>query len=382
MCEETCEGDASREDNASWNMSKKRATPLAPAQLKSKGQKDKEKILCPVCDECIVDATDGKPGQDSIFCDSTCQAWLHRKCAGLSKSIFNELSKSTKPYQCTHCKLNVLQSEVCSLKDLVKNLSSHLSMVMDELTSLKEQVECKRSQIEELQAQPSSQLQLTGSESGRQNKPKMESQSPPMNYTDRKMNLVLFGIDECDEGTRRHMRVRRDFERAGSVLSQIEPAVTEVNIRECYRLGKFKVGNTRPLLLKLSRLVDVTSILSGRHKLSASPKVRIKPDLTPKERKVEQLLLMERRSLITSGKERKSIKLRGSSLYVDNRKYGEVKNNKFEACERQITTTESLTTAQLPDLSPAMSSTLRAGRLDTVGNQPPSPPTQEPISSQ
>ena len=111
------------------------------------------------------------------------------------------------------------------------------------------------------------------------------------------MNLVLFGIADCDEGNRRHTRVRQDFERAGSVLSQIQPAVTEVNIRECYHLGKFTVGNTRPLLLKLSRLVDVTSILNGRHKLFANSKVRIKPDLTPNERKVEQLLLMECRSL-------------------------------------------------------------------------------------
>ena len=42
-------------------------------------------------------------------------------------------------------------------------------------------------------------------------------------------------------------------------------------------------------------------------------------------------------------------------------------------------------TAQLPDDFPpcaAMSSTLRAGRSDTVDNQPPFPPTQEPISSQ
>ena len=94
------------------------------------------------------------------------QAWLHRKCAGMSKSTFSELSKSTKPYQCTHCKLNVLEAEVCSLKNLVENLSSHLPMVTDELTSLKEQVKCKRSKIEELQAQSSSQLRLAGCESG------------------------------------------------------------------------------------------------------------------------------------------------------------------------------------------------------------------------
>ena len=136
------------------------------------------------------------------------------------------------------------------------------------------------------------------------------------------------------------------------------------------------------LLFRLNRLVDVSSILSGRHKLSASPEVRTKPGLTPNERKVEQLLLMECRSLITSGKKHRSIKLRGLSLYVDNQKYGGDRNIKFEACKWQIRTTESLTAAQLPDLPPAMSSTLRAGRSDTVGNQPQTPLIQKPLSSQ
>lgn len=358
-------------------MSKKRSTPTASAQPKPKGQKDKEKTVCPVCDEHIVDATDGKLGQESIFCDGACQAWLHRKCAGLSKSTFSELSKSIKPYQCPHCKVNVLESEVSSLKDLVKNLSSDLSMVTNELTSLKEQVKCKPSQIDEQQVQPSFQPQSADNGIRGQNKPEMERQSSTSDRADRKMNLVLFGIDECIEGTRRHMRVRQDFERAGSVLSQIEPSVTEANIRECYRLGKFKVGITRPLLLKLNRLVDVNSILSGRQKLSTSPKVRIKPDLTPDERKVEQLLLVERRSLIKSGKERRSIKLRGSSLFVDNQKYGEVRNNKFEVCEMQTTTTQSPTAVRLPDLPQATSPTLRAAWSDTAGNKPPILPTQE-----
>ena len=85
-----------------------------------------------------MDATDGKLGQCSIFSDSTCQAWIHRNCAGLSKSSFSELIKSNKPYQSTHCKLNVLESNFC-FKDLVENMCSHLSMVRDELKSLKEQ---------------------------------------------------------------------------------------------------------------------------------------------------------------------------------------------------------------------------------------------------
>ena len=84
--------------------------------------------------------------------------------AGLSKSTFTEISKSIKSYQCTHCKLNVLESEVCSLNDIVKSLSSHLSMVTDQLTSLDEQVKCRRSQIEELQYSqvPSHNWQVVG----------------------------------------------------------------------------------------------------------------------------------------------------------------------------------------------------------------------------
>ena len=98
-------------------------------------------------------------------------------------------------------------------------------MVTTELTGLKEQVKCKRSQIEELQCSqvPSHIQQAVGLEDV-QNKPKMESWSPQTDHTDRKMNLVWFGINECDEGRRRHMRVSREFERAGSVLLQTEPA--------------------------------------------------------------------------------------------------------------------------------------------------------------
>ena len=131
------------------------------------------------------------------------------------------------------------------------------------------------------------------------------------------------------------MWVCQDFERAWSILSQIEPAMMGANIRDCYWLGKIEVRSTPPSLLKLKRLVNVNSILSGRHKASASPEVRIKLDLTTDEKKVEQLLLSERRSLIRSGKERKSIKLWGSLLYLDNQKYGEVRNNKLEVCEQK-----------------------------------------------
>ena len=107
-------------------------------------------------------------------------------------------------------------------------------MVTNELTGLKEQVKCKLRQIDEQQVQPSFQPHLADNEIRGKNNPEMDRQSSPAGCANRKMNLVLFGIDECIEGTRGHTRVHQDFERAGSVLSQIEPSVTEANIRECY----------------------------------------------------------------------------------------------------------------------------------------------------
>lgn len=76
----------------------------------------------------------------------------------------------------------------------------------------------------------------------------------------------------------------------------------------------------------------MSSILNGRRKLSSRADITIKPNLSFEERKKEQLLLKERRSLINSSTLRSAIRLHGLSLYVNNIKYGVVRNNKFEVC--------------------------------------------------
>ena len=45
----------------------------------------------PVCIDPIVDSGKGKNGQDAVFCDGACKSWLHRQCAGLSKTAFATL---------------------------------------------------------------------------------------------------------------------------------------------------------------------------------------------------------------------------------------------------------------------------------------------------
>ena len=55
--------------------------------------------ICPICEKVVVDS--GRKSQDSIFCEGSCQAWLHRCCAGLTRSRFDELSdNNTLPFHC------------------------------------------------------------------------------------------------------------------------------------------------------------------------------------------------------------------------------------------------------------------------------------------
>jgi len=63
-----------------------------------------------------------KPGQDVIFCEGSCDTWLHRKCAGLSKSVFSNLDKNV-PYICPHCRLQAQENEIKTLKTAVDMLT-------------------------------------------------------------------------------------------------------------------------------------------------------------------------------------------------------------------------------------------------------------------
>ena len=41
---------------------------------------------CPICEEVIRDKSRIHAGEDAIFCEGSCRAWIHRKCAGLKLS--------------------------------------------------------------------------------------------------------------------------------------------------------------------------------------------------------------------------------------------------------------------------------------------------------
>ena len=105
---------------------------------------------------------------------------------------------------------------------------------------------------------------------------------------------------------------------------------------DCSRIGKYSEPRSRPLCVKFARSCDVATVLSNRYKLSKidHPNIFLKPFMTTAERKVESILLKERRTLIDSGIERNQIKIRGNSIYVNKTKVGSANGDIFIRCQQ------------------------------------------------
>lgn len=66
-----------------------------PASSSNKKKKTKD-CICPVCEDVIIEGNGKKCGDDAIYCDGHCDAWLHRRCAGLSTTAFKMVTTAPK----------------------------------------------------------------------------------------------------------------------------------------------------------------------------------------------------------------------------------------------------------------------------------------------
>jgi len=263
--------------------------------------------ICPICEELIKESVGKKVGDDAIMCDGICSGWLHRRCAGLSKAAYIELSKSDDPFYCPQCRLNKQQLELDAMRKTVEELASKLTNVCNKLSNGTLSLE-----VSEKTNSPTY-CDITRRARGNETNIRSPVHSIP---DERKFNLVIYGQDECNETTKKSERARMDREAVVSILSKVDGQVNGNSVRDCFRLGKYVNGKRRPILTRLVRSCDVQSILSKRSRLKDLPSIRIKPDMSKQERKVESLLLKERRQLINSGQDRKSIKIRFNTIYV------------------------------------------------------------------
>lgn len=91
----------------------------APPKLKvSKQAKEKSLCICLVCEEIIVDASAENEGHEAVLCESKCNTWFHRRCAGLSSTGFLAVTSSSAPFYCSQCRLDIQESDRCLVHEI------------------------------------------------------------------------------------------------------------------------------------------------------------------------------------------------------------------------------------------------------------------------
>lgn len=136
---------------------------------------------------------------------------------------------------------------------------------------------------------------------------------------DRKFNLIIYRIKESPKGTQCHIHSSHDIEVATSILSSVASSISEY-VWDCSRLDKYSVDT-------MNGPNDIVSVLANKRQLSPFPGISIKPDLPPEDRKVESILLKQRRAFIVAGTDAQSIRLRKNSLTVNGKKFDAVINS-------------------------------------------------------
>ncbi|XP_072145327.1 uncharacterized protein [Dermacentor andersoni] len=124
----------------------------------------------------------------------------------------------------------------------------------------------------------------------------------------RRSNLVFFGLTD---------RERETWAESESLIidlccKELNVTVQSVDIERAHRLGKFKVNNNRPIIVKLSHFKVKEQILSQGRKLKGT-EYRISEDYSP------NTLTARRRLVEFAKKQQKPFKLRHDKLTIGNK---------------------------------------------------------------
>jgi len=133
-----------------------------------------------------------------------------------------------------------------------------------------------------------------------------------------KIQIRIMGVKEAPE----EMKFIERFEYECTYVKRILSHLNEnnINITDCFRLGKFKKDAHRPrtLLVTLTSIWDKRKILSKATLLSTfGENIFISPALSPSEINIEKKILKKRWQLISDGTDRKQIKIKNLKLFVN-----------------------------------------------------------------
>ena len=185
----------------------------------------------------MLDSDENTEGHDAVFCEGDYQGWIHRICATLTHPAFENLSEST-PYLCSYCTFTKQYKEIFfELKETVKKLTSKITELEGaQEPSLIPQNETLPSVATKCQA-----LNILSSH---------QSVLP-----ERKLNVVVYCLEENPSNTIRQDRLQLDVKSVISAFSELENPMNENSIKDCYRLGKYntQASHPRPVLVKFLR---------------------------------------------------------------------------------------------------------------------------------
>ena len=358
-----------------------------------KRTKENQQAICSICDQAILEGDDDADGEDAIFCEGDCKGWLHRKCIGMTKLFYDKLSNSNDPYVCHNCIIIKQSQEIAALKAQnheIQQLKKTIKILTDELSALKNKPQLLASNAAAVTSASvctnkhnTIPVDKTNASTGQI--PKVTKTSP--NYSsERKFNIVLYGVEESPLNTPRSERTQADLSRILQVLHNLDENTQASSIKDHYRLGKYnnaKRQKPRPILLKFLRSSDVLNILLKKADLP-SP-FSIKPDMSPEEQQIENMLLKERWQLIQNGTDRKLIKIRRNNLYLNDKLYASVSDAKLHLASsspRVIDTSKHLThqrPAQNTNVLPNSACTSEPMLISATDSTPdPAPSSNDP----
>jgi len=87
-----------------------------------------------------------------------------------------------------------------------------------------------------------------------------------------KFNVVLYDIDECPKGTKRHERSGLDLSNVAKIITKVDEKISPFSIHDLHRLDKYQEQCTRPrpILIRFNRVIDVSLLLSKTSSLPMS----------------------------------------------------------------------------------------------------------------
>ena len=297
-------------------------------------------------DSCCICLHTSSSKDEILFCSGSCQKYLHRYCASVSELAFRKLSaEDAEPFLCfcyfrieKEKQVQTLPSTVESLKIKLSTLKA-ASAITRSLSSLNDAPEASAANMSVSKPSYSAVTKSSTSPTSPAASSDLSS-SREANHA-KKLNVVLYGVQECPSGMSRSAQQDSDLSSVVSALSSIDPTIQSLSISNCFRLGKFSQSSRpRPILIRFIRVAVANRILTKRSNLSHP--FSLKPDLPFQQRVQNSLLLKQRWKLIQNGVDRKFIAIRGDRFYVHKKLYGRVIDRTFVSEQSQQSALSSM----------------------------------------